>query len=137
MSSSTTSASQGAPRAGGSSPRSGISKASKPEPQASAAVPLSKREWSFAVTTRCDGCIAVHAKKVVELGASEGEIAEALAWRSLSTPAPRSPIPPACSTRSRRCRGGEGSPSSACRHLLPVNGAKGQAATFRSLTEVS
>lgn len=33
---------------------------------------------AVAVTTRCDGCIAVHAKKAVELGASEGEIAEAL-----------------------------------------------------------
>lgn len=33
---------------------------------------------AVAVTTRCDGCIAVHAKKAIELGASEGEIAEAL-----------------------------------------------------------
>lgn len=29
---------------------------------------------AVAVTTRCDGCIAVHAKKAIELGASEGEI---------------------------------------------------------------
>ncbi|SCY88569.1 alkylhydroperoxidase AhpD family core domain-containing protein [Rhizobium sp. NFACC06-2] len=33
---------------------------------------------AVAVTTRCDGCIAVHAKKAIELGATEGEIAEAL-----------------------------------------------------------
>ncbi|WP_350223735.1 carboxymuconolactone decarboxylase family protein [Rhizobium sp. CNPSo 3464] len=33
---------------------------------------------AVAVTTRCDGCIAVHTKKAVELGASKGEIAEAL-----------------------------------------------------------
>lgn len=33
---------------------------------------------AVAVTTRCDGCIAVHAKKAVEFGATEGEIAEAL-----------------------------------------------------------
>jgi len=33
---------------------------------------------AVAVTTRCDGCIAVHAKKAVELGASQEEIAEAL-----------------------------------------------------------
>lgn len=33
---------------------------------------------AVAVTTRCDGCIAVHTKKAVELGATRGEIAEAL-----------------------------------------------------------
>lgn len=33
---------------------------------------------AVAVTTRCDGCIAVHAKKAIEVGATEGEIAEAL-----------------------------------------------------------
>ncbi|WP_345773583.1 carboxymuconolactone decarboxylase family protein [Aquamicrobium sp. NLF2-7] len=33
---------------------------------------------AVAVTTRCDGCIAVHSKKAVELGATHGEIAEAL-----------------------------------------------------------
>lgn len=33
---------------------------------------------AVAVTTRCDGCIAVHAKKAVDLGASREEIAEAL-----------------------------------------------------------
>ncbi|MDE1993806.1 MAG: carboxymuconolactone decarboxylase family protein [Rhizobiaceae bacterium] len=33
---------------------------------------------AVAVTTRCDGCIAVHAKTAIELGATEGEIAEAL-----------------------------------------------------------
>lgn len=33
---------------------------------------------AVAVTTRCDGCIAVHARKAIELGASEEEIAEAL-----------------------------------------------------------
>ncbi len=33
---------------------------------------------AVAVTTRCDGCIAVHAKKAVELGATREEIAEAL-----------------------------------------------------------
>ena len=33
---------------------------------------------AVAVTTRCDGCIAVHTKKAVEHGASAGEIAEAL-----------------------------------------------------------
>lgn len=31
-----------------------------------------------AVTTRCDGCISIHAKKAVELGAAREEIAEAL-----------------------------------------------------------
>jgi AhpD family alkylhydroperoxidase len=33
---------------------------------------------AVAVTTRCDGCIAIHAKKAVELGATKGEIAEVL-----------------------------------------------------------
>lgn len=33
---------------------------------------------AVAVTTRCDGCIAVHTKKAVELGASNEEVAEAL-----------------------------------------------------------
>lgn len=33
---------------------------------------------AVAVTTRCDGCIAVHAKKAVELGAANEEIAETL-----------------------------------------------------------
>ena len=33
---------------------------------------------AVAVTTRCDGCIAVHAKRAVELGATREEIAEAL-----------------------------------------------------------
>ncbi|WDG08976.1 carboxymuconolactone decarboxylase family protein [Vibrio campbellii] len=33
---------------------------------------------AVAVTTRCDGCIAVHTKKAVEHGATEAEIAEAL-----------------------------------------------------------
>lgn len=33
---------------------------------------------AVAVTTRCDGCIAVHAKKAAELGVSNDEIAEAL-----------------------------------------------------------
>lgn len=33
---------------------------------------------AVAVTTRCDGCITVHAKAAIEHGASEGEIAEAL-----------------------------------------------------------
>lgn len=33
---------------------------------------------AVAVTTRCDGCISVHAKKAVELGASNEEIAEVL-----------------------------------------------------------
>lgn len=33
---------------------------------------------AVAVTTRCDGCISVHAKKAVELGASKEEVAEAL-----------------------------------------------------------
>lgn len=33
---------------------------------------------AVAVTTRCDGCIAVHVKKAHELGATEEEIAEAL-----------------------------------------------------------
>ena len=33
---------------------------------------------AVAVTTRCDGCIAVHTKKAVEHGASQAEIAEAL-----------------------------------------------------------
>ncbi|AOR65714.1 carboxymuconolactone decarboxylase family protein [Pectobacterium brasiliense] len=31
-----------------------------------------------AVTTRCEGCIAVHSESAVKAGASEGEIAEAL-----------------------------------------------------------
>lgn len=33
---------------------------------------------AVAVTTRCDGCIAVHTKKAVEHGATKAEIAEAL-----------------------------------------------------------
>ena len=33
---------------------------------------------AVAVTTRCDGCIAVHTKKAVEQGATREEIAEAL-----------------------------------------------------------
>lgn len=33
---------------------------------------------AVAVTTRCDGCIAVHAKEAVKEGATEAEIAEAL-----------------------------------------------------------
>lgn len=33
---------------------------------------------AVAVTTRCDGCIAVHTKKAVEHGASLGEITESL-----------------------------------------------------------
>ncbi|WP_445354085.1 carboxymuconolactone decarboxylase family protein [Microbulbifer sp. EKSA008] len=33
---------------------------------------------AVAVTTRCDGCIAVHTQKAVEHGATEAEIAEAL-----------------------------------------------------------
>ncbi|MHC1479346.1 carboxymuconolactone decarboxylase family protein [Frateuria aurantia] len=33
---------------------------------------------AVAVTTRCDGCITVHAGEAVKHGASEGEIAEAL-----------------------------------------------------------
>ncbi|MEM5312522.1 carboxymuconolactone decarboxylase family protein [Paraburkholderia sp. JHI869] len=33
---------------------------------------------SLAVTTRCDGCMSVHTKKAVELGATREEIAEAL-----------------------------------------------------------
>ncbi|GAB7080763.1 carboxymuconolactone decarboxylase family protein [Megalodesulfovibrio paquesii] len=34
---------------------------------------------AVAVTTRCDTCIAVHAAKAVELGASRDELAETLA----------------------------------------------------------
>jgi len=33
---------------------------------------------AVAVTTRCDGCIAVHSKKAIAAGASKEEIAEAL-----------------------------------------------------------
>jgi AhpD family alkylhydroperoxidase len=33
---------------------------------------------AVAVTTRCDGCISVHAKKAMELGVTREEIAEAL-----------------------------------------------------------
>jgi AhpD family alkylhydroperoxidase len=33
---------------------------------------------AVAVTTRCDGCITVHAKEAIKEGASEAEIAEAL-----------------------------------------------------------
>ena len=33
---------------------------------------------AVAVTTRCDGCIAVHTKKAVEQGTTREEIAEAL-----------------------------------------------------------
>lgn len=33
---------------------------------------------AVAVTTRCDGCIAVHTKKAVEHGATQAQIAEAL-----------------------------------------------------------
>ncbi|MGF6768483.1 AhpD family alkylhydroperoxidase [Paraburkholderia sp. GAS199] len=33
---------------------------------------------AVAVTTRCDGCIAVHTKKAAEAGATLGEISESL-----------------------------------------------------------
>lgn len=33
---------------------------------------------AVAVTTRCDGCIAVHTQAALKAGASQGEIAEAL-----------------------------------------------------------
>ncbi|MDA9557668.1 carboxymuconolactone decarboxylase family protein [Vibrio sp.] len=33
---------------------------------------------AVAVTTRCDGCIAAHAKKAAKLGVTEAEISEAL-----------------------------------------------------------
>ncbi|MGE7990165.1 carboxymuconolactone decarboxylase family protein [Pseudomonas sp. NPDC089554] len=33
---------------------------------------------AVAVTTRCDGCIAVHTQKAVEHGATQAQIAEAL-----------------------------------------------------------
>jgi AhpD family alkylhydroperoxidase len=33
---------------------------------------------AVAVTTRCDGCISVHANEAVKEGASEAEVAEAL-----------------------------------------------------------
>lgn len=33
---------------------------------------------AVAITTRCDGCIAVHTQKAVDAGASLGEISEAL-----------------------------------------------------------
>lgn len=33
---------------------------------------------AVAVTTRCDGCITVHAKEAVKEGATEAEVAEAL-----------------------------------------------------------
>lgn len=33
---------------------------------------------AVAVTTRCDGCISVHAQKAVESGATKEEVAEAL-----------------------------------------------------------
>ena len=33
---------------------------------------------AVAVTTRCDGCIAVHSKQAVQAGATKEEIAEAL-----------------------------------------------------------
>jgi AhpD family alkylhydroperoxidase len=33
---------------------------------------------AVAVTTRCDGCITVHAAEAVKLGASKNEVAEAL-----------------------------------------------------------
>jgi len=33
---------------------------------------------AVAVTTRCDGCIANHTEKAIELGTSREEIAEAL-----------------------------------------------------------
>ena len=36
------------------------------------------RELIALVTTRCDGCIAVHAEAAVKAGATEEEIAEAL-----------------------------------------------------------
>ena len=34
--------------------------------------------FAVAVTTRCDGCIAVHAEEAVKLGVSDEEVAEAL-----------------------------------------------------------
>lgn len=33
---------------------------------------------AVAVTTRCDGCISIHTRKAVELGATRAEISEAL-----------------------------------------------------------
>ena len=48
-------------------------KTGKLEPKIHALIAL-----AVAVTTRCDGCISVHAQKAVELGASNEEIAEAL-----------------------------------------------------------
>jgi len=47
---------------------------------------------AVAITTRCDGCTAVHAKKAVELGATREEIAEALGTAiALNAGAARSP----------------------------------------------
>lgn len=50
-----------------------VTKTGKLEPKIHELIAL-----AVAITTRCDGCIAVHAKKAVELGATNDEIAEAM-----------------------------------------------------------
>lgn len=37
---------------------------------------------AVAVTTRCDGCIAVHSRRAVEAGATRGKSPKPWAWRS-------------------------------------------------------
>ena len=51
----------------------GAVKAGKLEPKMHELIAL-----AVAITTRCDGCISIHAKKAVEFGATREEIAEAL-----------------------------------------------------------
>lgn len=54
---------------------------------------------AVAVTTRCDGCIAVHAAQAAREGATKEEVAEALGWPWRSMPEPPWCIRPACWTR--------------------------------------
>ena len=53
--------------------KTGATKIGKLDPKVHELIAL-----AVAVTTRCDGCISVHAKKAVDLGASKEEVAEAL-----------------------------------------------------------
>ncbi|MCP3243530.1 carboxymuconolactone decarboxylase family protein [Aeromonas hydrophila] len=51
---------------------------------------------AVAVTTRCDGCIAVHADAALKQGASRAEIADALGVAVAMNAGPPWSIPPGC-----------------------------------------
>ncbi|WP_318182958.1 carboxymuconolactone decarboxylase family protein [Pandoraea sputorum] len=44
--------------------------------------PITRERIALAVTTCCDGCLCVHAKKVVPFGATRGKVAAALGGAS-------------------------------------------------------